>query len=1051
MIKIIRSIFLTGLMLASLLVNAQDRSVHGILTDQITGTPVPGATVKIKGTTKVTVTDQQGRFRINASDRDLLIFNYMGYEVREILAGDGEHPLRVSLTESASSLAEVQITGSFGIKRKAKELGVATATVKGSDITQTQVVNPLSGLQSKVAGLQVNMFDGGVNPQVRVTLRGARNINDAKNEPLFVVDGVPLATLTYYNPQSGGGKREASAFSMINPNDIEDITVLKGASAAAVYGSQGVNGVIIVTTKSGKNGKGTINFSHATSFEKVGWLPEFQDTYGAGFNGVYQPYESRSWGPKYDGSMVKVGPVLPDGTQWELPYSPIKNQKSDFFNTGITNQENISFSGGDEKSTYFLSGQFVKNNGVIPDDKSEKASLRFNGSRNFGKLKTSYTVNYVQTNTSTTTSEPWNNVRGLPMFIPLDELKDWRNKSYASPEYYFSTTTLNPYWAIENQRQDVKQENLTGNVSFDYQVAPWFKATYRLGLTSVNTGYKSFGNKFDDPSIPYRYYDANGKLVSATRKSTSYGGTSAGNVSDQSVNNQQLNSDLLLQFNKDFGKFSTRLLLGHNYQDIQYKFVQVGAAALNFPDLYNESNLIGNLNGGSQMTHQRRFAYFGEFTVGYDNYLFATLNGRRESVSLLSADNRSYFYPGANVSFIFSQAIPALAQSSVLSYGKLYGSASKSGNVTVEPYALQNVYNSVDGFPFGGLPGAAINDQNLSSNIRPEFVYSYEGGIELGFFNDRLHFEGTYAYADSRDQILDIGTSFASGFGSAKANAARMKSKSIELRLNGDIIKTKDFSWSAGVNYTHNDNTVVSLIGDQQSLSQWKGLYLSVGDRYPTYQMPDYVRDPQGRVVINAATGLPSQASALTDKGTSQPVHMVGFNTSVRYKRLQLSAQVDARWGNMFYTAGAENTTTAGLLPKSAGADGFGRDKFIFPNSVIKTAPGVYIENTDVLTNGDFAFWNTYKNILANNVFDGKFVKLREVALNYEVPLQILGKQDAIKGIHISVYGRNLINLRAKDNIFGETEFIFLSGVGFSGWRTMPSTRSYGFTLGLTL
>ena len=1051
MIKILRFILFAGILITSVNAFAQQRTILGKLKDKTSGLTLPGATVKVKGGQSASYTDKDGNFNIKANLGDILIFNFIGYETQELTVQTNTTSLTVALTESAKSLSEVQITGAFGIKRKSKELGVATASISGADITQTQVVNPLAGLQSKVSGLQINMFDSGVNPQVRVTLRGARNINDSKNEPLFVVDGVPLATVTYYNPQAGGSKRDASAISMINPNDIEDVTVLKGASAAAVYGSQGVNGVIIITTKTGKSGQGKINFSHSTTFENVGWLPKLQDTYGSGFNGVYQPYEVRSWGPKYDGQQVKVGPILPDGSQWTLPYSPVKNQKADFFDTGITNQENISFAGGDDKSTYFLSGQYSKNNGIIPKDQSEKASVRFNGSRKFGKLNTTYSVNYIQTNTSTTTSEPWNNVRSMPLFIPLDDLKDWKNTPYAKPEYYFSSTTINPYWGIDNQRQDVKQQNLTGNVSFDYQVAPWFKAIYRVGLTAVNTGYKSFGNKFDDASIPYRYYDASGKIVTTTRKSSSFGGSSSGMVSDQTLDNQQLNSDLLLQFNKDFGKFSTRLLLGNNYQDIQFKSVQVGASALNFPDLYNESNLTGNLNGGSQITHQRRYAFFGEFTVGYDNYLFATLNGRRESVSLLSEDNRSYFYPGANVSFIFSQAIPALAHSDVLSFGKIYASASKSGNVTVEPYALNNVYSSVDGFPFGNLPGAAINPQNLSNQIRPEFVYSYETGIQLGFFKDRLHFEGTYAYADSRDQILDIGTSYASGFGSAKANAARMKSKSIELSLTGDIIKTKEFSWSAGVNYTHNDNTVVSLIGDQQTLNQWKGLYLSVGDRYPTYQLPDYVRDNQGRVVINPATGLPTQAAALTDKGTSQPVHMLGFNTSVRYKRFQLSAQVDARWGSMFYTAGAENITASGLLPKSAGADGFGRDPFIFPNSVIQTSPGVYAENTSVYTKGDFAFWNTYKNILSNNVFDGKFIKLREVALNYDFPVKFLGQQNFIKGLNLSVYGRNLVNIRGKDNIFGETEFIYLSGVGFSGWRTLPSTRSYGFTLGVTL
>ncbi|WP_316734693.1 SusC/RagA family TonB-linked outer membrane protein [Pedobacter aquatilis] len=1046
--KILQFLLLVGVFALQQNLQAQERKLNGIVTEEGTNVPLPGVTIKVSGKPFTTVTNENGIFNIKAHPGDLIMFYYVGYQTVEHRLTDKESQLNIKLSEVAQSLADVQITGALGITRKSKELGVAVSTVKGSDVTQTQVVNPLNGLQSKVAGLQVNMYDSGVNPQVRVTLRGARNINDAKNEPLFVVDGVPLATVSYYNPQAGGTKREASAISMLNPNDIEDITVLKGANAAAVYGSQGVNGVIIITTKKGKSGQGAINFTHATTFDKIAWLPELQDTYGSGFDGVFLPYENRSWGPKYDGSLVKVGPILPNGTQWTLPYSPIKNQKRDFFDTGLTNQENISFSGGDDKSTYFLSGQYLNKTGVIPKDKSDKASLRFNGSRKFGKLNTSYAFNYIQTNTSTTTSEPWVNVRSMPLFIPLDELKDYKNVDFAKPEYYFSSTTLNPYWAIDNQRQDVKQQNLNGNVSFDYQITDWFKATYRLGLTSVNTGYKSFSNKFDNAAIPYTYLGANGNTLTATRRSSSYGGTAAGMVSDQSIENQQLNSDFLLQFNKDFGKFSSRLLLGQNYQDIRYKFVQVGAAALNFPDLYNESNLTGNLNGGSSIQHQRRYSYFGELTLGYDDYLFATLNGRRESVSLLAADNRNYFYPGANVSFIFTKAIPALANSNILSFGKLYVSAAKSGNVTVEPYALQNVYNNVEGFPFGSLSGAAINAQNLNSNLKPEFVYSYEGGIQLGLFKDRVQFEATYAYADSRDQILDISTSFASGFGSSKTNAARMKSKSIELSLNGDIVKTRNFRWSAGVNYTHNDNTVVSLAGGVGNLAQWKGLYLTAGERYPTYLLPDYIRDPQGRVVINSTTGLPTQASALTDKGTSQPVHMLGFNTSVRYKQFSLSAQIDARWGSMYYTAGAEHIITAGLLPISAGED-YGRGNFIYPNSVIETAPGVFTENTTVTTKGDFNFWNTYKNVFANNAFDAHFVKLREVALNYELPMQLLGKQKAIKNINISLYGRNLINLRSKDNIFGETEFIYLSGVGFSGFRNIPATRSYGFTIGL--
>jgi len=345
-----------ALALSCQLLSAQETRLSGIIQDSQNGKSLSGVTVRVLGGKQETTTDNKGKFSLVVNAGDVLVFHSVGYRNDEVKVEKAGH-LHISLVPDNKMIDEVLVTGAFGIKRDARQLGVSTAVVDSKTLNQAAVVNPLEGLQSKVPGLQVNMFDSGVNPQVRVTLRGARNIADGANEPLYVVDGVPMPAIEALNPQLANSTRTTSAFSSINPNDIESITVLKGANAAAIYGSQGVNGVVLVTTKKGKAGAGQITFSNSTTFENVAWLPKFQDEFGAGFNGVFQPYEIRSWGPKYDGSIVKVGPVLPDGTQWELPYSPIKDQKKDFFDTGISQQNGLTFSGGDTKSTYFMSAQ----------------------------------------------------------------------------------------------------------------------------------------------------------------------------------------------------------------------------------------------------------------------------------------------------------------------------------------------------------------------------------------------------------------------------------------------------------------------------------------------------------------------------------------------------------------------------------------------------------------------------------------------------------------------------------------------------------------------
>lgn len=1034
MIRNFKSLSLLALGLYCHTVYAQDTRLLGTILDSKSGKSLSGVTIRVKGGTQVTTTNKKGEFNLVVNKGDILLFQSVGYQTNELQV-DGAPHIQISLSQDPKIIEEVMVTGAFGIRREARQVGVSTATVGDKSLNQAAVVNPLTGLQSKVAGLQINMYDSGVNPQVRVTLRGARNIADGANEPLFVIDGVPMPAIESLNPQLANSARTTSAFSAINPNDIEEITVLKGANAAAIYGSQGVNGVILVTTKKGKSGSGQIAFSNSTLLENIAWLPEFQDEFGAGFNGVFQPYEIRSWGPKYDGSTVQVGPKLPDGTQWSLPFSPIKNQKNKFFDTGISQQNGLTFSGGDDKSTFYMSAQHVLTKGTVPKDKSNKTSLRFNGSRKFNQLETGYSVSYVRTEDNTTTSEPWNNVRAIPLYIPITELKDWRNDPKASPDYFFSNSSINPYWGIDNQRRYNTQNNLNGNINLSYTFNDYFKAIYRIGLTNVNTALRTENAPITYASV----FGADGKAYARPANQ-------AGSVVDRTLSTLQSNSDFILQYDRNFEKLSLHTLIGHNYQDQTANSVQVGSNAVLIPDTYNQDNRTGNLSGGTYKTHARRYSFFGEVTLGYNNYLFATFNGRNETVSLLNPDNRTFFYPGGNVSFIFSDAIEALKDNSILSLGKLYASASKTANVSVAPYQLVNTYVASPGFPYGNLSGFEMSGTNANYNLKPEFVYSWEVGTQLNFLRNRIRMEATYAYADARDQALEVNTSYVTGFKSAMMNAARMRSKSLELTLSGDVVVNKDWRVTVGANYTHNDNRAIELPGTG-ALELFKNNYFVVGERFPTFMLSDYARDPQGRIIVDK-NGNVKQAAQDTKVGTSQPVHMLGFNTSIRYKQVEFSAQIDSRWGSVFHTASAESILNNGLLPRTAAN---GREPFIMPNSVIEVSPGVYEANTSVMSAGDQAWWlGAQRSFLAPNSFNARYIKLREVSLRYTLPTQTLNRIGFIKTASIALIGRNLINIRDKSNTFGDSEFIYLSNIGFSGWRTLPASRTYGFNLNLT-
>jgi TonB-linked SusC/RagA family outer membrane protein len=1010
---LVGSILLTCLLTAG---RAQDSRINGRVT-ATGGEPLPGANVVIKGSATGTITDQNGEFALSAEPGQILVFSFLGYQSQEIEVKADQRVLNVALAEDSRLLGEVVVTGALGIQRAARELGGGSQVVSSENLNQGRTVNPVFGLTSKVAGLRVNMYDSKVDPQVRIVMRGNRSLSRTSgidgrgaNEPIYVVDGVPLPSI-----------------SRLNPNDIESITVLKGANAAALYGSEGVNGAIMITTKKG-GGRSEVRFSHTTTFSNVYLLPPAQKKFGQGNNGIYDPTQYESWGPAFDGSMKDFGLPLPDGTQPQLRYAaPSRDNRLDLFTTGVNIQNDLSFSGGDDKSTYFLSVQNVSISGIIPDDESRRTGFRFNGSRKFGRLATSYNFNYVNFKKNTTPDGPWIGAYRYPANFDFNMVKDWENPlSPGNPLNYFTSSgswLRNPYFLISSIRDENKQQIINGKVELEYPITTWMKVLYRLGLYASMDETRSTTRKFEGPG---------------TRNTN-------GSVTDGNDNYLRLNSDVMLMLNKEFGRISTRALFGHNLRMDDRKTTQIGAGNLLYPDVFNPGSRIGELSGSVAISQYRSVAAYAELTAGYNNYLFVTATGRNDWVSVLSPENRSFFYPGISTSFVFSEAIPSLTDSRFLSFGKVFASWNKTGNVTLAPYQLNNSYSQINGFPFGNLSGFVPGSTNPNPNIKPEFVTSYEIGFQLSGFDHRLHLEGSYVYSDSKGQIFNATTSRATGYSTARVNAGRLTNSIVEFMINGDVLLRPTFKWNVGFTFAYIDNQVKELYEGLTSINNFRQSYAVIGERFPTLLVSDYKRDPQGRVVVDATTGDPIIATENTTLGTLVPPYQMGVSTEIQVRGFRIGAQFDWRVGGWLYSEIVPAMYAAGTDPRTAE---YNREPFVWPNSVIETSPGVFVPNTELTTSsGGRAFWSKQGEVQINTAAKSDFFKLRELNITYSIPASALEWQHVVKSIDVGLVGTNLFIIRDKANKYGDPEYLYNNTDGYLSFRQVPPYRSYGFSV----
>ncbi|MBS1526944.1 MAG: SusC/RagA family TonB-linked outer membrane protein [Bacteroidetes bacterium] len=1083
------------LMLCVTQVFAQNRTITGTVTAKDDGLPLPGVTVKVKGTTIGTQTNAEGKYSLSVPAGGSIVVSFVGYTSQTIAVGS-RSTINVVLVSSSTEIGEVVVTGALGIKHSSKELGYSAATITPKELTQTNVTNVAQGLTGKVAGLGIYTLNNGVDPNITINLRGYRSL-EGNNSALIVLDGVPVPGQT---------------IGSINPGDIADVTILKGAGAAALYGSQASNGAILITTKRGTtDGKPIIQYENSFQLEKVAFFPKLQSGYGmyggepapytdplTGFSN-YVPYENQLYGPPFDGSTVQVGAPLDsaNGKVITAKYSALsKNPVQQFFQTGLTEQNNISYQQGDSKNSFFMSAQNAYRTTVVPDDKNIKDAFSVRGHRTYGIFSLDYSVGYTKTNVSTylsnsndvTGTNGFNNVNPFggvpgsfvtnagandlyssilqwPAFLPIKNYSN-SNSDIANASNFYDAYAINPYWILQHTRDNYERDVVLSQLKLQLDPTDWLTASYQV---SNNFGiYQERITKDEVDFTPYGlsdYWSASnvpsgftgtGKALGSVYDVYQFGdGTSAHTIGGDGYN--RIEGDAVLNFHHTFfHDFKTNLILGNSIFQNYLKDQQTGSNQLAIPGLYNINYIGGLIQANEYEAKIRQIAYFADLDISYKGWATLEATFRNEQDSRLSKAERSFNYPSVKLAFVPTDAIPALRDNKVLSYAKIYGELSQVGNINVGPYTINNIYVVAPGFPYGSLFGVNQNTQNYSPTLKPELTKELEVGTELAFFDNRLDVNYTYYIQHDRNQTLPIGTSITTGFYSELINIGETQSSGQELSVTGQILTQakNHFGFSLTVNASKNESKVISLIPGTNSLSLGNNLYAEVGKPFPLLEVTDFVRDPQGRVVVDAQTGYPAtDQTKLNTEGRVTPEYIVGIQPNLSYKFVSLAAVFEYRGGDVVYNGLGGTMVFAGSSALTAEA---GRSAFVYPNSVIQTSPGVYVPNTNVaVKNGNYGFWqgSAFSSTQSPFVTSGAFWKLREIDLAFKLD-QFIKQTKFIKGATFALTGRNLFIWVPKSNIWTDPEFSNAGAdsnlIGVNNANELPGTRIFGADLKLT-
>jgi TonB-linked SusC/RagA family outer membrane protein len=1056
---------------------AQDRTITGRVTSSQDTMGIPGVSVVVEGTTIGTLSDMDGNFSLSVpASATKLRFSSVGMKSKSVDIGPTTTNVSAVLEPNVTKLDEVVVTAN-AISREKRSLGYATQQVSGTELTAGQNSNFIGAIQGKVSGVDIRSLSGAPGSSQRIVIRGGTSIG-RNNQALLVVDGIPIDNRNFrtvdptdplLNPDDLNNQVDfGNHGNDINPNDIESISVLKGPAATALYGSSASNGAIIITTKKGKRtyggkSKTEVAFNTNVTFSSILKLPTFQNTYGQGDldNTFNDRRENFSWGLPFDGKDRPWGQEI-NGKQRVKPYEAQEDNVKDFFDIGTAYTNNLSFSGGTDKSAFYLSLNALNSKGIVPTSKYDKYNVRFNGSTELANhFNTSVNVEYTnikghlpsggQQNASI-----YDQLIQTPRDIPITDSKDlddpFSGYNDVTGTYgFYGAYTINPYFVLHNYNNDNKVDRLLGNITVAYTKFKWVTISDRLGgdiYTDRRTEkWKKYSYSPIDP-----FYAGNDQVYN-------------GKYSEDYYNFNSINNDLMLSFHRELMKgLDATLLLGQNVHQttLTNTYVQTNTEkGLILEGYYNLINSNGSDFGVNNYTQQRVVGYYGDLNLAYHNMLFLGLTGRTDKSSTLPKNNNSYFYPGVNASFVFSELFNSESKlkNDIWTYGKLRASWAKVGN-DATPYKTLNVFKStvIDGgfgtttFPFGDVGGYTVNDIINNPDIKPEFTTAFEVGTEMGFLKDRISFDFSYYQNKSTDQIINLPLPTSSGAQYKVINTGEVDNNGIELSAKLSPVSNKNFKWELYGTYTKNNNEVVSLYQgvDKYNLGGTSRVSITaaVGKPYGAFYAVDLLHtdqnDPNSPVVIDQATGLPLTTANQVYVGNYQPDWIASWGTTITYKGIALNVLFDTKQGGVFYSRTKDVMDFVGTAEETVD-----RSDKVWPNSVYQNPDGSYTTNTSIT-------YHPYDYFTANipdgqHMVDASFVKLREASLSYVLPAKWLAKT-VFGSASISLFGNNLFLWTAKENKYADPEQNSSGSGNTQGFdfTANPSQRNYGVDLKVT-
>lgn len=1030
-----KRILLLFLMVGAMLtVQAQDVSITGKVIAGDDDSPLTGVSVTVQGTSRGTTTDVNGNYTIAAQKGAKIVYSFVGMLTQTVTVGNAS-VINITLDSDAAQLSEVIVTA-LGVSREAKSLGYAVTNIEGETLSQAKETNVVNALAGRVAGVQIQGAPSALGGSSRITIRGSNSFL-GNNQPLFVVDGIPIdnGNISTAAQERGFGGANAydygNAAQDIDPESIATMTVLKGAAATALYGQRGANGVIQITTKTGGSKKGIgVEVSNQMNFDRVRNLIPHQQEYGggdiagtaSGFTEFIQDgvqylapayAKDGAWGPRYEGQMVRHwdswDPNNPETYKQTRPWSAPAVPYENFFETGVTRTTNLALTGANDKGSFRLGYTNLGSTGTMPNGSLGRNTFSINSGYNLSpKLTVRVNAQYIQTDGNGRNITGYNGGNPMQAFtqwwqtqLDVDRLRDNTTMVDGTPFTWnpigpsvgsdgqlisFNPSSRffdNPYWTRENYIQEDTRKRLLGGATVSYDLGAGFSAMGRIGTDFYNT--------FDIFAIPN-------------------GGNAISTYQERNQSFAETNMEARISYDKQINdKFSVLAFVGGNrMRQSQTSSSQQTNGGLLLDGFYNISNSAAAPILNTNFRDWGINSVFGSASFGYDDWLYLDLTARNDWSSTLPAGSNSYFYPAVTASAVLSDLLGM--DYSKISFLKVRASYASAGN-DADTYRLADVFSPVTP-NFTGFPRYAVPNSQNNPNLRPEFTTEIEVGAEAKFLSNRLGVDVAYFDRSTIDQIFNVPSSSATGFTSRLLNAGEMRNWGLELTINATPIKTKDFTWDIGFNFSRLNNEVVSLADGVESINlggTWAAdLRVQQGEKYMAIFGQDFVRDDNGNKIVGengAYEFTPNRVflgSALADV-------VGGFNTSFGYKNLRLSALFDYQYGGYMHSTSLQWSKYSGMHPITVDYNG---QTGIRENGMILEGVKADGSPNDIAVDPQ-TYYQTYWNRAAPNIYSTDFIKLRELRLAYTVPNKLLGNI-GIRDLTISVLGRNLAILHSK-------------------------------------